>query len=165
MTQSVPSQRLLVLWNSCARPLLPGHSDTTRFLKYTLPLVNYVTCNCFSNPHEAFLVAITKIFEPRYYHEVAKDPRWNGAMGEEIRALEANQTWIIKDLPHGKKSINCKWVCKVNYKSDGTIERYKAHLVVQGDHYLEGFDFNETFAPTAKMASVRVLLSVAVEKG
>ena len=86
-------------------------------------------------------------------------------MGEEIRALEENQTWTIEDLPLGKKLINCKWVYKVKYKLDGTIERFKARLVVRGDHQLEGFDFNETFAPIAKMTSVRTFLSVAIAKG
>ena len=48
--------------------LLQGSSGTT------YPLVNYITCNRFSNTHKAFLAAITKIIEPRYYHEAAKDP-------------------------------------------------------------------------------------------
>ena len=86
-------------------------------------------------------------------------------MGEEIRALEENQTWTIEDLPLGKKLINCKWVYKVKYKLDGTIECFKARLVVRGDHQLEGFDFNETFAPVVKMTSVRTFLSVAIAKG
>jgi len=86
-------------------------------------------------------------------------------MGEEIRALEENQTWTVEDLPLGKKPINCKWIYKVKYQSDGTIERFKARLVVRGDHQLEGFDFNETFAPIAKMTSVRTFLSVAIAKG
>jgi len=67
-----------------------------------------------------------KIAEPRYYHEATKDEQWCQAMGEEIRALEENQTWTIKDLPPGKKPINCKWVYNVKYKFDGNIERFKA---------------------------------------
>jgi len=83
-------------------------------------------------------------------------------MAEEINTLEENQTWTIEDLPPGKKPISSKWVYKVKYKSAGTIERFKAHLVVGGDHQLEGFDFNETFPSIAKMSSVRTFLSVVV---
>jgi len=85
-------------------------------------------------------------------------------MAEEVHALEANCTWTIVDLPPGKKPIDCNWVYKVKYKSDGTIERYKARFVVRGDQQLEGFDFNKTFVPVAKMTSVRTFLSVAVAK-
>ena len=50
-------------------------------------------------------------------------------MAEEIRALEDNHTWTLEDLPPGKKPISCKRVYKVKYKSDGSIERYRARLV------------------------------------
>ena len=53
----------------------------------------------------------------------------------------------------------------MKYKSDGTVERFKARRVVRGDHHLEGFDFKETFALVEKITSVRVFLSVVVAKG
>ena len=65
-----------------------------------------------------------------------KDPHWHKAMLEDITALEDNETWAIKDLSPGKKPINSKWIYKVKYKSDGTIEQLKARLLVQGDHQL-----------------------------
>ena len=64
-----------------------------------------------------------------------------------------------------KKPINYKWVHKVKYNSDGSTERYKARLVIRGDEQIEGFDHHETFAPIAKMVSVRCFLSVAAAKG
>ena len=86
-------------------------------------------------------------------------------MAKEIEALELNKTWTLEDLPNGKKSINCKWVYKVKYNSDGTIERYKARLVIRGDERIAGFDYHKTFAPITKMVSVRCFLSVAAAKG
>ena len=67
-------------------------------------------------------------------------------MAEKISALEKNGTWTIEMLLSGKKPISCKWVYRVKYRSNGTIERYKARLVIRGDHQLEGFNFHETFA-------------------
>jgi len=86
-------------------------------------------------------------------------------MAKEIGALELNHTWSVEDLPPGKKLINCKWVYKVKYNFDGSIERYKAHLVIRGDEQIADFDYHETFAPVAKMTSVRCFLSVAGARG
>ncbi|MCI51737.1 putative retroelement polyprotein, partial [Trifolium medium] len=67
--------------------------------------------------------------------------------------------------PVGKKIVGCRWVYKVKYKASREVEKYKARLVEKGFTQIEGEDFNETFAPIAKMTTVRCLLSVAVAKG
>ena len=82
----------------------------------------------------------------------------------EIEALEANHTWDITDLTLGKKAISCKWVYKLKFNADGTLERYKARLVVCGNRQKEGTDYKETFAPVSKITTVLYLLSIAAAK-
>ena len=84
-------------------------------------------------------------------------------MEEELRALEVNQTWDIVNLPPMKKHIGCRWVFSVKYLSDGNIERYKARLVAQGYNQTYGIDFGETFAPVAKMNTIRILIVLGVQ--
>ena len=86
-------------------------------------------------------------------------------MDAEILVLEANHTWTVTSLPPGKKPIGCKWVYKVKYKSDGSVERFKARLVTKGFTQKEGLDYIDTFSPIAKMMSVKAVLVVAVVKG
>lgn len=62
-------------------------------------------------------------------------------MGNEVEALEDNNTWEMVELPPGKKLIGSKWVFRIKYHADGTIERFKARLVALGNTQVEGTDF------------------------
>jgi hypothetical protein len=86
-------------------------------------------------------------------------------MDEEIDALNANMTWELVPLPKGKNVIGCKWVYKVKHNSDGSISMYKARLVAKGYAQTHGIDYEETFAPIAKMATVKAVIVVATSKG
>lgn len=127
----------------------------------TYPIGNYVNCNRFSATHTAYLVAITENIEPKSFKTAMGLKQWRQAMGKEVVALEENETWTLEDLPPGKRAIGSKWVYKIKYHSDGTIERYKARLVALGNRQIEGEDYGETFAPVAKMSTVRMFLKVA----
>lgn len=138
-----------------------GHMQSSGSL---YPIARYVNCDKFSLRHCAFLAAITAGVEPNSFAEAVKDKKWREAMQQEIHALENNGTWIIEPLPVGKRAIGCKWVFKIKYQADGTVERYKARLVILGNKQVEGIDYKETFAPVAKLVTVRTFLAVAAAR-
>ena len=66
------------------------------------------------------------------------------------------------DLPRDKKSVGCRWVYTFKYKSDGSLDRYKARLVARGYTQTYGIDYQETFAPVARINTIRIIVSLAV---
>lgn len=70
--------------------------------------------------------------EPTSFHQAVQFSEWRDAMDKEIHALELNNTWTLTPLPPGKTPIGYKWVFRIKYHADGTIERYKARLVIKG---------------------------------
>jgi len=111
--------------------------------------------------YRAFTSKITNLFVPRNIEEALDDPNWKLAVLDELNALKKNETWEIVSLPHDKKKVGCKWVFTIKCKADGSVERYKARLVAKGFTQTYGIDYQETFAPVAKLNSIRVLLSLA----
>ncbi|RVW20273.1 Retrovirus-related Pol polyprotein from transposon RE1 [Vitis vinifera] len=93
--------------------------------------------------------------------EALTDPRWKAVMNEEMKSLQKNETWELIECPPGKKPVGCRWIYTMKYKADGSIERFKARLVAKGYTQTYGIDYTETFAPVAKINTIRILLSLA----
>ena len=125
------------------------------------PLSNFLSFEKFSPTHKTFLTNLNSTPTPSSVSEALSDRKWKQAMDVEMEALNKNRTWELVTLPTGKKPVGCKWVYTVKYRADGTIERHKARLVAKGFTQTYGVDYLETFAPVAKMNTVRVILSLA----
>ena len=97
--------------------------------------------------------------------EAMNDTKWTDAMKEELKAIEKNNTWQLVPLPAKKKPIAVKWVYKVKKNPKGEISKYKARLVAKGFLQKAGTDFNEVFAPVARMETVRIITAIASQKG
>ena len=68
--------------------------------------------------------------------------------------MEANKTWTLVPLPPDKRTIGCRWVYKVKYHPNGSVDRYKASLVAKGYTQQAGLDFIETFSPVTKFPTI-----------
>ena len=82
-------------------------------------------------------------------------------MKNELDAFSKNHTWDLVTLPPGKSVIGCKWIYKIKTRSNGSIERYKAHLVAKGLTQEYMIDYEETFTPVTRILYVHALLAVA----
>jgi hypothetical protein len=100
--------------------------------------------------------------EPRDYKEALRIPHWRDAMETEFSALHRNGTWKLVPPVPGINLIDSRWIFKVKLHSDGSIERYKARLVAKGYKQRYGLDYDETFSPVVKPATIRLLLAMAL---
>ena len=87
--------------------------------------------NSLSPSFSAFTSQLSSVEIPKNVQDALQMTEWKEAVFEEIRALEKNKTWEIVTLPEGKTIVGRKWVFTVKFKSDGTLERYKARLVAK----------------------------------
>jgi hypothetical protein len=101
---------------------------------------------------------------PSFVRTTLLDPYWRGAMEEEYAALVANQTWDLVPRPPGANVVTGKWIWTHKRRADGTLERYKARWVLQVFTQHPGVDYDETFSPVVKSATIRTVLSLALAR-
>nr|KAJ0218484.1 hypothetical protein LSAT_V11C300108620 [Lactuca sativa] len=131
----------------------------------------------FGSDFQLYLVEGTRnetIYQHQYCFNIEEDPNtfseamasrdvhfWKEAIQDEIDSIMHNNTWVLYDLPPGCKALGCKWIFKRKMKVDGTIDKYKSILVIQGFRQKEGIDFFHTYAPVARISTIRLLLALA----
>jgi hypothetical protein len=105
----------------------------------------------------------SQIGDPLTFEEVVKDDVWSQAMDEEIGCIENNQTWVLVHVPEEKDVISVKWIYKTKQDAKGNVQKHKARLVARGFTQQPGIDFNETFAPVARMDTIRTVLDIVAQ--
>ncbi|GKE12452.1 zinc finger, CCHC-type containing protein [Tanacetum coccineum] len=102
--------------------------------------------------------------DPRTYNKVmhSRDAAfWKEAIDDKIGFIMENNTWVLSNLPRGCKPLGYKWIFKRKMKVDGTIDKFKARLVIQGFRQKEGINYFDTYAPVARITIIRLLLTLA----
>nr|GFB43878.1 hypothetical protein [Tanacetum cinerariifolium] len=99
--------------------------------------------------------------EPKRIHQALKDPNWIENMQEELLQFKMQKVWILVDLPYEKRTIGTKWVYRNKKDERGIVIRNKARLVAQGHTQEEGIDYEEVFAPVARIEAIRLFLAYA----
>ncbi|GJX10429.1 putative ribonuclease H-like domain-containing protein [Tanacetum coccineum] len=103
--------------------------------------------------------------EPKKISEALEDESWVDAMQEELLQFKIQKVWVLVDLPYGKKAIGTKWVYRNKKDERGVVVRNKARLVAQGHRQEEGIDYDEVFAPVARLEAIRIFLAFASYMG
>ncbi|GJR09518.1 putative ribonuclease H-like domain-containing protein [Tanacetum coccineum] len=103
--------------------------------------------------------------EPTSIAKALEDPDWVAAMQEEMQQFINQQVWKLVPLPDGKHAIGTKWILKNKRDARGIVVRNKARLVAQGHRQEEGIDYDEVFAPVARIEAIRLFLAFASYMG
>ncbi|GJX50639.1 putative ribonuclease H-like domain-containing protein [Tanacetum coccineum] len=103
--------------------------------------------------------------EPRSVAQAFEDPSWVDAMQAEMQQFKFQNVWILVNLPEGKYAIRTKWILKNKRDARGIVVRNKARLVAQGHRQEEGIDYDEVFAPVARIEAIRLFLAFASYMG
>ncbi|GJV02255.1 putative ribonuclease H-like domain-containing protein [Tanacetum coccineum] len=99
--------------------------------------------------------------EPKKVVQALKDPSWIEAMQEELLQFKLQEVWTLVELPNGKRAIGTKWVFRNKKDERGIVIKNKARLVAQGYTQEEGIDYDEVFAPVARIEAIRLFLAYA----
>jgi hypothetical protein len=117
-----------------------------------------------STANEALFSSFLSSIEPKKVSDALKDADWILAMQDELNQFERLKVWHLVPKPKGRTIIGTKWIFKTKKDENGIIVRNKARLVAKGYNQEEGIDYDETFAPVARIEAIRIFLSYAAHK-
>ncbi|GJX52499.1 retrovirus-related pol polyprotein from transposon TNT 1-94 [Tanacetum coccineum] len=117
-----------------------------------------------TDPEMCMFALTVSTAEPKNIKEAMADSAWIEAMQEELHQFDRLQVWELVDKPFGKNVIKLKWLWKNKKDEDQTVIRNKARLVAKGYAQEEGIDFEESFAPVARLEAVRIFVAYAAHK-
>ncbi|GJR87574.1 retrovirus-related pol polyprotein from transposon TNT 1-94 [Tanacetum coccineum] len=125
-----------------------------------------LTRNQLKTNGDMCIYALTvSIMEPKTIKEALTDPAWIKSMQEELHQFIRLNVWELVPSPDGIKPLTLKWLFKNKHDEENTVIRNKSRLVVRGYRQEEGIDFEESFAPVARMEAIRIFLAYAAHKG
>lgn len=101
------------------------------------------------------------IRKPKILKTTFKLKEWVTAMKEE-QSLHNSHTWMLVPHPIDVNMVGSKWIYRIKFEKDGSLDRYKTKLVVKGFTQVEGLDYEETFTVVVKLATIRLIISVAL---
>ncbi|GJS51507.1 putative ribonuclease H-like domain-containing protein, partial [Tanacetum coccineum] len=167
----VPTNHTLRIHNAHPQSQILGDPNTPVQTRSSLKkiteahaLVSYIQAHQRSNhkdqQHCLFACFLSQI-EPRKVSEAFEDGSWVEAMQKELLQFKLQQVWVLVDLPNDAKVIGTKWVYRNKKDERGVVVRNKARLVAQGHRQEEGIDYDEVFAPVARIEAIRLFLAFA----
>lgn len=99
---------------------------------------------------------------PKSYLKALSDPNWNPTMTDEVGAMTKTRKWDLVPRPNDANIVRSMWLFKYKYNADGVLNRHKARLVANDKSQEARLDFNETFSPVIKLATIRIVLDVSL---
>ncbi|GJS93500.1 putative ribonuclease H-like domain-containing protein [Tanacetum coccineum] len=150
--------------NSSVQTRSQVHKKTTGETAFLSYIQDQQRNNHTDFQHCLFACFLSQV-EPRSVAQALEDPSWVDAMQAEMQQFKFQNVWILVDLPEGKYAIGTKWILKNKRDARGIVVRNKARLVAQGHRQEEGIDYDEVFAPVARIEAIRLFLAFSSYMG
>ncbi|KAJ9558238.1 hypothetical protein OSB04_012852 [Centaurea solstitialis] len=129
------------------------------------PMITRMQSKAITNPQSGMIFVFLSQTEPKKALDAMKDPSWIEAMQEELLQFVLQHVWDLVDLPRGHRVIGTKWIFRNKTDERGIVIKNKARLVAQGYTQEEGIDYDDVFAPVARIEAIRLFLAFASYKG